>query len=92
MRRRRSRLLIIHDILGHLLANGGEDYATRIATATGLAYDRLSSLLEDLVDKGIVEVYEEDSRRLVKITRRGVELYEHISRLAGVIRDFGLDI
>jgi len=91
-KKKRSKLLIIADILEYLLREGGHDYATRIATGTGLAYDRLSKLLEELDSKGIVRVRSEDGRKLVEITEKGTKLLEHIQKLSSVIRDFGLDL
>lgn len=91
-KKKRSKLLIIADVLEYLLREGGEDYATRIATGTGLAYDRLSKLLEELDSKGIVKVRSEDGRKVVEITEKGVKLLEYIQKLSSVIRDFGLDL
>lgn len=91
-KKKRSKLLIIADVLEYLLREGGEDYATRIATGTGLAYDRLSRLLEELDSKGIVKVRSEDGRKVVEITGKGVKLLEYIQKLSSVTRDFGLDL
>lgn len=91
-RRKRSKLLIIADVLDYLLKEGGSDYATRIATGTGLAYDRLSNLLEELDSRGIVRVRDEDGRKKVEITEKGVKLLENVRRLWSIIRDFGLDL
>ena len=48
MKARRSKVSIIIDVLSYLSEEGGEAPATRIAQATGLAYDRLVRLLEEL--------------------------------------------
>jgi len=56
LKAKRSRLSIIIDVLSYLSEEGGEAPATRIAQATGLAYDRLVKLLEELNEKGVVAV------------------------------------
>jgi len=40
LKARRSKVFIIIDVLPYLSEEGGEAPATRIAQATGLAYDR----------------------------------------------------
>ena len=92
MGRKRSRLEIIEGILDYISRVGGEAIATRIATANGLAYDRLVRILEDLASRGIVEVELSEGRRIVRITRQGLILLKTLRDLRRVIRDFGLDI
>ncbi len=91
MPRKRSRLEIIEDILEYLASEGGTAPATRIATATGLAYDRLASLLDALHERGIVEVRVDENRREVYMTEKGYQLLQTLRNLKRVIRDFGLD-
>lgn len=92
MPRKRSKLEIIEDILEYLANEGGSAPATRIATATGLAYDRLASLLDTLNEKEIVEVRVEENRREVHLTEKGYQLLNTLRTLKRVIRDFGLDL
>ena len=89
--RKRTRLEIIEAILEYLVNSGGEAPATRVATANGLAYDRLMNLVEDLQAKGILLVDSEEGRKNLRVTSRGLELLNELRRLRRVIRDFGLD-
>ena len=91
-RRKRSRLEIIEAVLDYIAREGGEALATRIATANGLAYDRLASLLDELNAKGVVEVENIEGRKLVRITREGRKLLHALKEVRKVIRDFGLDV
>ncbi len=89
--RKRTRLEIVEAILEYLVNSGGEAPATRVATANGLAYDRLMSLVEDLQGKGILLVNSVEGRKILVVTSRGLELLSELRRLRRVIRDFGLD-
>lgn len=92
MRRKRSKLDIIEGVLDYLSRVGGEAPATRVATANGLAYDRLVALVEELEARGVVEVVRDEGRRTVRITREGYRLLKALKDLKRVIRDFGLEV
>ncbi|MCE4612332.1 MAG: hypothetical protein F7C07_00660 [Desulfurococcales archaeon] len=92
MRRKRSKLDIIEGVLDYVAREGGEAYATKIATHNGLAYDRLVELLEELDSKGIVKVYATEGRRIVAITSKGYKLLKTLRDLRRAIRDFGLEL
>ncbi len=92
MKTRRSKLSIIMDVLSYLSEEGGEAPATRIAQATGLAYDRLVRLLEELNEKGIVFMEASERVRRVKLTRKGLVLLQRLRDLREFLEDLGIEI
>lgn len=92
MKPRRSKLAIIMDILSYLQEEGGEAPATRVAQATGLAYDRLVKLLEELNEKGIVVVKVEERARRVIITRKGALLLQKLRDIKEFLEDLGVEL
>jgi len=90
--KKRSRLSIIYDILSYIEREGGEVLATRLATATGLAYDRLVKILDELNDKNIVHMIVDERSRRVKITDKGLVLLKKIRDLKDLLKDLGIDI
>ncbi len=92
MRVRRSKLSIIIDVLSYLADEGGEVPATRIAQATGLAYDRLVRLLEELNERGIVIVESGERVRRVKLTKKGLIVLQRLRGLRDFLEDLGLEV
>lgn len=92
MKARRSRLSIIMDILSYLADEGGEVPATRVAQATGLAYDRLVRLLEELNERGLVVMEVGERVRRVKLTRKGYIVLERLRDIRGFLEDLGIEV
>lgn len=92
MKTRRSKLSIIVDVLSYISEEGGGAQATRIAQATGLAYDRLVRLLEDLNERGIVIVEVGERVRRVKLTRKGLTLLQKLRDLREFLEDLGIEV
>ncbi|MDM7275856.1 MAG: winged helix-turn-helix domain-containing protein [Thermoprotei archaeon] len=90
--KRRSRIAIIMDILSYIESEGGEALATRTAQATGLAYDRLIELLEELEKKGIIEMIADEKSRRVILTRKGRALLSKLRDVEGFLRDLGIQL
>jgi len=90
--KRRSKLSIIIDVLEYLQSEDGESPATRIAQATGLAYDRLVKLLEELNEKGLVEVETGERARRVRITRKGLSVLQRLRDMRKFLEDLGIEI
>lgn len=87
-KRRRSRLGQVADVLEAIESHEGAP-ATRLASYANMAYDRLSSLLEVLEERGLVERLPGGGYRL---TGRGRELLRELRRLRRVLDDFGLEL
>jgi predicted transcriptional regulator len=92
LKARRSKVSIIIDVLSYLSEEGGEAPATRIAQATGLAYDRLVRLLEELNEKGIVVVEAGERARRVKLTRKGFLVLQKLRNLRDLLEDLGIEV
>ncbi len=91
MRKKRSRIEIIMDVL-EALARHGDEPASRVAMRANLAYDRLSKILEDLASRGLVERVNDGDRVVYRLTERGYALLNELRRLRRLLRDFGLDL
>jgi predicted transcriptional regulator len=91
-RRKRGRLEIVMDVLEAL--DGAPQPPTRVATAANLPYDRLQPILEELAEKGLVELKPspEGRGRVAALTERGRRLLYEMRRLRKLLEDFGLDI
>ena len=90
--KKRSRITILIEILEYIESEGGEVIATKIAMATGLAYDRLIIFLEDLSRRGIVYIEISGRNRIVKLSEKGYQLLRKLRELRDLIKDLGLDI
>jgi len=90
--KKRSRISILIEVLEFIESEGGETIATKIATATGLAYDRLIVFLEDLSKRGIVSIETSGRNRIIRLSDKGYHLLRRLRELRDLIRDLGLDI
>lgn len=90
--KKRSRLQIVMETL-EALDEHSELHATELSLIVKLSYDRLRSILENLNERGLVEVERtEDERRslMVKLTSEGRRLLEELRRLRKILEDYGL--
>jgi predicted transcriptional regulator len=87
----RSRLGIIRDIL-KTVNEEGKSPITRIMYGARLPYDRLSSILNELVKKGLIEKIEDDEGKYYIITEKGIKLLDEIERLEKILDKLGLEI
>ena len=69
------RIIIIH----------GYCPLTRAARSTNLPVDRAKTTLEFLEERGLVELVEEDGRRLFRVTVRGRQYLEMYKRMIGFV-------
>jgi predicted transcriptional regulator len=69
------RIIIIH----------GYCPLTRAARSTNLPVDRAKTTLQFLEDRGLVEVTEEDGRRLFRVTVRGRQYLEMYKRMIAFV-------
>ncbi|GBF09250.1 hypothetical protein apy_09750 [Aeropyrum pernix] len=85
---RRSRVEIIIDVLEALQAEGPMT-PTRLATVANMPYDRLQTVLEPLVAKGLVRVRDMGRSKQVEITREGVRALHDLKRVRRLLSDLG---
>lgn len=58
---------------------------TRAARSTNLPVDRAKETMEFLLDRGLVEVEEEEGRRLFRVTVRGRQYLEMYKRMISFV-------
>lgn len=87
----RSRLGIIRDIL-KTVNEEGKTPVTRIMYGARLPYDRLISILNDLIKKGLIKKIENDEGKYYMITEKGIKLLEEIERLEKILDKLGFEI
>ncbi|MEM1645565.1 MAG: winged helix-turn-helix domain-containing protein [Ignisphaera sp.] len=88
MNKKRSKLLIVLDILETLMQE--EINPTRLATLVNMPYDRLSNLLKELNDRGLVKITAVGKNKSVSITPKGVEVYNELKKIIALLEDYGL--
>jgi len=90
MPRRRSRARIVYEVLS-TLSREGPMPPTRLSYVARMPYDRFAALLNQLEEKSLVEVYEEERRRWVRITPEGLRALRELSAALQVLQRLGLD-
>jgi Predicted transcriptional regulator len=87
-KRKRDRLSILFDILKALSEE--PQNPTKLTTTVNMPYDRLKKLLDELVEKGLLQ-YEEYGRvRMYSLSREGARVYEELKKVRKVLQDYGL--
>jgi len=90
MKRRRSKLRILTDILRAV--ERGECNVTQIMTAANLPYVRLTRYLEELVEKDFLTRVEEGREVRFKLTEKGREFLREFARMEMIAEAFGIEI
>lgn len=96
MSSRRSRLELIFDILLAIQNKGGMIKPTHLMYKSNLSHKLLNSYLEELVQKGLVTIAEEQSRKKqnstkkVVITEKGLGFLAEFRRMREFTDAFGL--
>ena|SRR3989344_1841928 len=94
---RRSRLELVFDILLSIQNKGGKIKPTHLMYKSNLSHKLLNSYLEELLQKGLVEVKEEDPKKrrqkinkFIHITEKGLGFLEEFRRMKEFTSAFGL--
>lgn len=94
---RRSRLELVFDILLSIQNKGGKIKPTHLMYKSNLSHKLLNSYLEELIQKGLVEVREEDPKKrrqkinkFIHITEKGLGFLEEFRRMKEFTNAFGL--
>jgi len=75
----------IYAMLIRIIVIHGYCPLTRAARSTNLPVDRAKTILGFLEERGLVEVVEEDNRRLFRVTVRGRQYLEMYKRMIGFV-------
>ncbi len=97
MSARRSRLELIFDILLAIQNKGGEIKPTHLMYKSNLSHKLLNSYLEELIDKELVEIAENNPikrkqkvTKKVVITEKGLSFLAEFRRMREFTNAFGL--
>ena len=89
--KQRSSLRINLDIL-NAIGEEGNAKPTHILYKANLSHDRLVKYLDDLTNKGLIEVQQDGENRSYRMTPRGVSFLIEIRRAETFVQGFGLAI
>ncbi len=89
--KQRSVLRINLDIL-NAVREMGDAKPTHILYKANLSHERLVKYLDDLTEKGLIEVKQEGENRTYRITPKGVSLLIEMRRAESFVQGFGLAI
>jgi predicted transcriptional regulator len=89
--KQRSALRIHLDIL-NAVGEEGNAKPTHILYKANLSHDRLVKYLDELTEKGLIEVQQEGEGRSYRMTPKGVSFLIEIRRAEAFIQGFGLAI
>lgn len=93
---RRSRLELIFDILIAIQNKGGKIKPTHLMYKSNLSHKLLNNYLEELIEKEMIRIDEEQSRKKKKstktvvITEKGLGFLEEFRRMREFTDAFGL--
>jgi predicted transcriptional regulator len=87
-KRKRDRLSILFDILKALSKE--PQNPTKLATLVNMPYDRLKKILDELVEKGLLQYEDQGRVRIYGLSQEGLRVYEELKRIRKVLQDYGL--
>jgi len=87
-KRKRDRLSILFDILKALSEE--PQNPTKLATLVNMPYDRLKKILDELVEKGLLQYEDQGRVRIYSLSQEGLRVYEELKRIRKVLQDYGL--
>uniref|UniRef100_A0A7C4FI90 CARD domain-containing protein n=1 Tax=Ignisphaera aggregans TaxID=334771 RepID=A0A7C4FI90_9CREN len=88
VKRKRDRLSILFDILKALSEE--PQNPTKLAVLVNMPYDRLKKILDELVEKGLLQYEEQGRVRIYSLSKDGCKVYEELRRVRKVLQDYGL--
>ncbi len=90
----RSKVRILADMM-RAIQNGGDEGTgpTRILYSANLSHDRLTQYIEELLEKGLIRVVEQNgSSRAYVLTAKGMEFLREFTKIERFSQAFGIDI
>lgn len=89
--KQRSVLRINLDIL-NAVREEGDAKPTHVLYKANLSHERLVRYLDDLTNKGLVDVRQDGESRTYRITTKGVAFLIEMRRAESFVQGFGLEI
>ena len=90
MPRKRGRLDIITDMLATLQNSGGEIKPTHLMYKSNLSHGQMSSYLEELLDKELIQKVKKKNNDYIIMTDKGFEFFEKLKQMREFEKTFGL--
>lgn len=90
MPRKRGRLDIITDMLATLQSSGGEIKPTHLMYKSNLSHVQMSSYLEELLDKELIQKIKKKTNDYIIMTDKGFEFFEKLKQMREFEKTFGL--
>ena len=89
----RSQLRIIADILRVARDHCDDDGTVKVSVIlrkANLSYSRLSSLLEELIKKGLLQAEERERGQAYRLTKKGMDFLTEYEKFERFARGYGL--
>ena len=90
MERKRSRKDIIFDMLNIIIDRRGRIKPTHLMYKANLSHKQMKSYLEDMTNSKVVEITEEKGKKMISITKKGLEFSSKYRQLKEFESTFGL--
>ena len=90
MARKRTRIDIIGDMLASIANKGGKIKPTHLMYNSNLSHTQMSSYLDDLIEKQLVQKVERNKYEYIGITDKGYEFMNKLKEMKEFERAFGL--
>ena len=91
MKKKRDRLVIIHDILYAIKEKGGNVKPTHILYKSNLSHQMLTEYLAELISKKFIEEKEDKKgKKTYELTQKGFDYLRDYSMIRGFIDSYGL--
>jgi predicted transcriptional regulator len=90
MERKRSRTNIIYDMLAVILEKSGKIKPTHLMYKANLSHNQMKLYLSELLMNGLVENFDNSGKRMIKITKKGVDFYSKYGQMREFEKTFGI--
>jgi len=91
MKKKRSQLEVIHDMLSSVQAKGGRIKPTHLMYKSNLSYKMMQEYLATLLERGLLaEEKDKDNKKIYTITDKGLTFLFEYRRMTEFTEAFGL--
>ncbi len=90
MQERRTRLEIVNDMLRSIQEKGGKIKPTHLLYKSNLSHNRMSSYIDYLKEKGMIEEKTAKNKKVFEITEKGFSFLENYKKIKEFSDAFGI--